>query len=76
MDNLKLSRYLQSVGQACFYGGCTARRQRILRLPEIKAKTGFNRSTIHALIAKGEFPRSIRIGARAVGWLERYRPVD
>ena len=47
-----------------------ARQQRILRLPEVKAKTGFGRSTIYALMANGEFPRSIRIGARAVGWLE------
>ena len=44
-----------------------ARQQRILRLPEV---TGFGRSTIYALMANGEFPRSIRIGARAVGWLE------
>ena len=52
-----------------------ARQQRISRLPEVKAKTGFGRSTIYAPIyiqreANGEFPRSIRIGARAVGWLE------
>ena len=51
------------------------RQQRILRLPEVKAKTGFGRNTIYAPIyiprgASGEFPRSIRIGARAVGWLE------
>ncbi|AKX47399.1 hypothetical protein AKN94_08570 [Thiopseudomonas alkaliphila] len=47
-----------------------ARQQRILRLPEVKTKIGFGRSTIYALMANGEFPRSIRIGARAVGWLE------
>ncbi len=52
-----------------------ARQQRILRLPEVKAKTGFGRSTIYASIyiprgASGEFPRYIHIGARAVGWLE------
>lgn len=52
-----------------------ARQQRILRLPEVKAKTGFGRSTIYAPVykkrgASGEFLRSIRIGARAVGWLE------
>lgn len=44
--------------------------QRILRLPDVKNKVGFGRSTIYALIASGEFPSSIRIGARAVGWLE------
>ena len=52
-----------------------ARQQRLLRLPEVKDETGFGRSTIYASIyiprgASGEFPRSIRIGARAVGWLE------
>jgi len=47
-----------------------ARQQRILRLPEVKVKTGFGRSTIYALMDNGGFPRSIRIGARAVGWLE------
>jgi prophage regulatory protein len=48
----------------------STRQLRILRLPEVKAKTGFARSTIYALMASGEFPSSIRIGARAVGWLE------
>ncbi|MEJ2911867.1 helix-turn-helix transcriptional regulator [Pseudoalteromonas sp. C12FD-1] len=47
-----------------------AHQQRILRLPEVKAKTGFGRSTIYTLMANGEFPSSIRIGARTVGWLE------
>lgn len=45
-------------------------QDKILRLPDVKAKTGFGRSTIYALMASGDFPRSIRIGARAVGWLE------
>ena len=48
----------------------STRQQRILRLPEVKSKTGLGRSTIYVLMANGEFPRSIRIGARAVGWLE------
>lgn len=30
-----------------------ARQQRILRLPEVKTKTGFGRSTIYALMAAG-----------------------
>ena len=48
----------------------SARQQRILHLPKVKVKTGFGRSTIYALMASGEFTRSIRIGARAEGWLE------
>ena len=33
-----------------------ARQQRILRLPEVKAKTGFGRSTIYALFIYREGP--------------------
>ena len=42
----------------------------ILRLPEVKARTGLSRSTIYLRIANGEFPRSVSLGGRAVGWLE------
>ncbi len=41
----------------------------ILRLPVVMARTGLSRSTIYAKIAAGEFPESINLGARAVGWL-------
>ncbi|MBV2133357.1 AlpA family phage regulatory protein [Pseudomonas sp. MAP12] len=30
--------------------------------------TGFGRAWIYALMAKGEFPKARKIGARAVGW--------
>jgi prophage regulatory protein len=35
-----------------------ARQQRILRLPEVKAKTGFGRSTIYALMATDRSAKS------------------
>lgn len=41
----------------------------ILRRPQVTARTGFPRSTLYLKIARGEFPRPIKIGARAVGWL-------
>jgi prophage regulatory protein len=44
---------------------------RILRLPEVSARTGFGRSAIYAYMSAGEFPRAVKLGARAVGWLER-----
>ena len=44
--------------------------KRILRLPAVKEKTGLSRSAIYALMTAGTFPRPLRIGARAVGWLE------
>jgi prophage regulatory protein len=42
----------------------------ILRLPSVKNKTGLGRSTIYSLISRGDFPKPISLGARAVGFLE------
>jgi prophage regulatory protein len=42
----------------------------ILRLPAVQARTGLSRSTIYLRISQGFFPRSISLGARAVGWIE------
>lgn len=44
--------------------------QTILRRDEVERVTGLPRSTIYDKMAKGEFPQSVKIGARAVGWLE------
>ncbi|MGR5325018.1 helix-turn-helix transcriptional regulator [Vibrio sp. PNB22_2_2] len=44
--------------------------QRIIRLPEVKEKTGLSRSSIYLRMSKGSFPQSISLGERAVGWLE------
>ena len=43
---------------------------RILRLPEVKNRTGLSRSTIYQRSAAGDFPPRIHLGPRAVGWLE------
>lgn len=43
----------------------------ILRLPQVKTKTGLSRSAIYFRIADGTFPKQIDLGGgRAVGWLE------
>lgn len=42
--------------------------QMILRLPEVKARTGLSRSSIYAGIQAGTFPKPIKLGPRAVGW--------
>ncbi|MBG57473.1 MAG: AlpA family transcriptional regulator [Porticoccus sp.] len=42
----------------------------ILRLPEVKARTGLSRSSIYLRMAHDGFPRSVSLGGRAVGWLE------
>jgi len=44
--------------------------QTILRLPSVKARTGLSRSTIYLRIKEGAFPKPVKLGARAVGWLE------
>lgn len=40
----------------------------IQRLPSVKADSGLSRSTLYLLIARGLWPRPVRLGARAVGW--------
>ena len=44
---------------------------KILRLKEVQRMTGLSRSTIYAEIAKGNFPRQVKLtGRRSVGWHE------
>lgn len=43
---------------------------RILRMPAVKVRVGLSRSTIYEAISRNEFPASVSLGARAVGWLE------
>ena len=43
---------------------------KILRFPQVKGQTGLSRSTIYLRIKNKEFPESISLGGRAVGWLE------
>ncbi|WP_092397326.1 AlpA family transcriptional regulator [Collimonas sp. OK412] len=42
----------------------------IIRLPRVKQLTGLSRSTIYALVKRGQLNPPINLGARAVGWLE------
>ena len=41
----------------------------IWRLPEVLRQTGLSRSTVYEMIARGEFPRQVQLGRRAVGWI-------
>lgn len=43
----------------------------ILRLPSVKQRTGLSRSSIYLRMANNEFPASISLGGRAIGWLEQ-----
>lgn len=45
-------------------------KNRILRRPEVESCIGLSRAHIYQMIAKGDFPSPIKIGRRAVGWIE------
>ncbi|WP_285374204.1 AlpA family transcriptional regulator [Pseudomonas sp. lyk4-TYG-107] len=42
--------------------------RRILRRSDVEQKTGLKRAFLYSLMSQGKFPKSVRIGARAVGW--------
>lgn len=46
------------------------KKDRFLRLAEVKQRTGLSRSTIYLNISKGTFPKNVNLGSRAVAWLE------
>jgi len=50
--------------------GATNVTNAILRLPAVKTKTGQSRSTIYDKMKQGGFPKPVKIGERAVGWVE------
>lgn len=43
----------------------------ILRLPQVKKRTGLSRSSIYLRMANDDFPQTISLGGRSVGWLEQ-----
>jgi prophage regulatory protein len=45
-------------------------KRRILRLKEVRNKTGLSKSTVYSLMKKGEFPHNFKIvpNGKAVGW--------
>lgn len=48
----------------------TLQEKRFIRLPRVKELTTLPTSAIYAAIAAGRFPKQIKIGERAVAWLE------
>ncbi len=46
------------------------RINRILRLPEVRSRTGLSRSSLYERMHEKTFPMSISLGGRNVGWLE------
>lgn len=46
------------------------RVEKLLRRPEVEARTGLSRSTIYDWIKRGEFPQPVKLGTRLVAWRE------
>lgn len=42
----------------------------ILRLKQVISRTGLSRSTIYVLMSENSFPKQLKLGAHAVGWIE------
>ncbi len=47
-----------------------SKNQRIMRLPEVKERVGLSRSTIYQMMEDEQFPASVNLGGRSVGWVE------
>ena len=45
--------------------------RRILRLPDVLELTGLSRAVIYERMSRGEFPTTVQLGLRAVGWRAR-----
>ncbi|WP_047236683.1 helix-turn-helix transcriptional regulator [Chromobacterium subtsugae] len=43
---------------------------RYLRIDEVVNRTGLSLPTIYRRIRQGDFPRQVKLGARASAWLE------
>lgn len=43
-------------------------RGRVVRLPKLIELIGLSRSSVYAAMSRGEFPKQVHIGRRAVGW--------
>jgi len=43
---------------------------KILRLPQVMARVGLKKSAVYKMIANDEFPKQVKLGTHASGWLE------
>lgn len=43
---------------------------RLIRLTEVLARTGYGKAWIYRLISEGRFPQPVKIGLRAVAFVE------
>jgi prophage regulatory protein len=44
--------------------------ERLIRLPQVESLTGLKRAHLYGLARRGQFPKPVKIGARASAWQE------
>ncbi|EEZ9807983.1 AlpA family transcriptional regulator [Escherichia coli] len=44
--------------------------QSLIRLPEVQRRTGYSKAWIYRLMAEQRFPLSVKIGSRAIAFIE------
>lgn len=48
--------------------GCMEMNE-LLRIAEVQKRTGLSRSCLYEAVARGEFPKPVKIGKRASAWV-------
>ena len=73
-DGIALSSYIRwptiILTGALAMSASTSKPLRLIRLPEVMQRTGHSRAWIYLAISKGRFPKQIKLGSRAVAWIE------
>lgn len=44
--------------------------QSFIRLSEVRRRTGYSKAWIYRLISNGQFPKQIKLGTRAIAFIE------
>ncbi|AHE71481.1 transcriptional regulator [Enterobacter ludwigii] len=44
--------------------------QNLIRLQEVRRRTGYSKAWIYRLMSEGKFPSSVKIGSRAIAFVE------
>ncbi|MEX3688895.1 helix-turn-helix transcriptional regulator [Paraburkholderia sp. BR14263] len=52
------------------YVALDGRGERLIRLPEVKKRTGKGTTTVYRDMANGTFPKPVPIGGGRVAWIE------
>lgn len=42
----------------------------LIRLPEVQRRTGYSKAWVYRLMSQGKFPTSVKIGTRAIAFIE------